>query len=277
MSDKYLETEFSASPSAGKLYRENIPPGSKVALFGPSNSAFFDASFLYLTWILREHGNILVVDPVSFSDPLHWQSAAYQRTAGGIGNIDRYLSELEILRPHLSIIGSDRVKWLGKHSVAQNTGLPENYVDCVVDHFTSTHIVINRPASEGKSKENMFKEILAEYFRILRPGGKLIFQTDRDELRIHQLIDFLGYGEPVTRILKDVGFSVERFDVADEFDIQIDAETRDWLFQIQRSKQSADSNVHLFWQKVEKVNDGFYLAFGSQHNFSPDLYVCEKP
>lgn len=277
MSDKYLETEFGASLSAGQLYRENIPAGSKVALIGPSNSALEDASFLYLTWLLREQGSILVVDPNSFSDPLHWQSAAYARAAGGIGNIDRYLAELEKLRPHLSIISSERVKWLGKHSVAQNTALPENYLDRVVDHFTSTHIVTNRPPSEGKRKEDMLKEILAEYFRILRPGGKLIFQTDREELRIRLMVGFLDYRDPLTQMFKDVGFKVEHFDVADEFDIPIDTGTNDWLFQIQHSKMSAEPNVHLFWQNVRKGKEGLYLAFGKQHHPSPDFYVCEKP
>lgn len=263
---------------AGDIFTRVIQTGDRVAVIGPSLSARFDATFLYVSHLLQFGGEVLVVDPRSESHHVAWFSVARSdagrvQVASGLGNIDRYRGELGVFSEHESICTP---VWLGTESTAQHIYVDDRTIDCVVDHDASVYIATNLASqSEGKFRDNL-EEIFRELNRVLRFGGRAIVQADNAKSRLGKLPWLLGGSYPLANLLSTCGFAVEYYSVSDVVRIPVSQESRDWLMSIKKDATGLWSDIHLYWQYLREERGQWWLVFDRPHHPSPDLYLATK-
>lgn len=265
------ETIHQGPETTSIIYAENIRPTDTIVSVGPSASIFKDASILLASSLLSQQGKLYVADPLSEKIAYTYDQllAKIGGVVTGIGNVDRIVAEIE----ELQRLGMNLQipQWLGETSAAQNIPLPDHSVDVISDHDTSVFLADRAIFDNPIQREDTLRDIYTEYSRVLRPGGKILLQTNKQLLK--RTRNFKT--EIIRKILQESGFLVVEKQIEERIDIPIQPETVDFLKSIEELHDDK-SRVRFLGRKVIQDIGTPMLRFDQPDHWSPDLYLGVK-
>lgn len=262
-------TERLHRPQVERLFEELVPRDAQVVVGGPGESPEYDAGLLWASSWVTDGGTVWIADPQSTGPNQRHElayDARYVLGTGDVAEYERYLIVAKVAGLPLS-----KVEWLGRQSTLwQMPGIANESVDIVMDHYTSTFL-LRGLAFIPPTK--LLPDILAEYRRILKPGGKVLFQTDR-KLRVDGLFRIQ---EGMSDALVQSGFSVSHHAVRDRLPIRMSEEVYQHLVWMSMDylRPETAKIASAFFKHVRKMGTPPILLF-KPYYVCPDLYVATK-
>jgi len=262
-----------------QVYRRLIRPIDNVAVIGPGESLFTDPTLVTVAQIMAGgSGELVAVDPKHGNYPDQIEQQPVENRVLGVGYIETYL---EVIRT-LQFLGMDlKIPLYNKGSHALNFQLPEGLkLDFICDHDLSPFLV-NRGQTGVPDRQVMSAEYLkiyGYYQSQLKPGGKLILQTDNYERRFES--DINNNGIPVKRVLSRAGFrKIDYFNLEDVFEFEIpraNLHRFDDLVFIDRWRRSHYQYDYRNKGEAEIIRISLTeKPYGFRHP-SPDMYIATK-
>lgn len=252
---------------------------AKVVVIGPSVSVFSDPTLLLTAHLTGKKGDLYVVDP---RDQIEDRVSSNENTAVGIlrtsGNINNHLRQMGLFKK----IGMNLMspKWLGKESDIKNIKLPDNSVDVIVDHSTSTFLAEVEAYRDFRlhfvpTRDAYLKTCFDEYQRVLKDGGCLLLQANVEHYCFGRTE--IGMGKQVLMdLLEGGGFEVEYKKINNVLKIPIDDVVLDVLKEdIDTDKWGTfdGGDLHELKKRIVQDQNKHFIQFNDS---SPDLFVAKK-
>lgn len=262
---------LSRAPEAQTIFETNIPRDATIVVGGPGESPQYDCGLLWASYWVAPGGKVLIADPQSTGeDPTRAES--YDRKyVVGTGDVAEYQAYLNVLAT-AGLPLSD-VTWLGRQSTLWHMQeLPDGTVDHVMDHYTSVFL-LRMLAFPMRETRDLWGRILAEYRRILRPGGTLLLQS---HMRVARVDGVFASHEEIMRLMQDSGFRVSHTLVRDGLRVPLSNDVfarlkKPWyLFGPDEAKKAAILTSFVRMQRgVPAIAPLLFYP-------SPDVYIAEK-
>ncbi len=264
------ELHLSNPLEASAYYEGSIFSGDHIVVVGPSNSVFRDATGLVAARLSDPGGHVYFADPIG-EDPVERLAWVQGGPIVPVGGVNLYQSHLDTLKAYgVSLVDTT---WLGATSGVFHIPLPDDSVDVLIDHNTTAYVYdITRSMNIGFS--NFFPDAFKEYLRVLRPGGRLLFQTDCAKYSYYWGIVAERLRTEITDLLGRMGASVTFHNVTDVQRVALTRELANLLMSVTIS--DAQEQEHQLSQYIIYDADGAYLTFEYPHWASPDLYLAVK-
>lgn len=201
---------LSRAPEVQTIFQQHIARNAVVVVGGPGESPRYDSGLLWAAYWVAPGGSVCIADPQSTGDDPTRSESYDRKYILGTGDVAEYQTYLNVMKEAGLPLSS--VTWLGRQSTLWHMPeLSDGMVDNVMDHYTSVFLlrVLALPTKETR---NLWGRILAEYRRVLRPGGTLLLQSHMAPAHVDGV--FASH-EELMRQMRDAGFRVSHLLVRD--------------------------------------------------------------
>ena len=263
--------ELFRAPKAQEVFETHIRRDATVVIGGPAESPKYDAGLLWAAYWLAPGGKIFIADPQSTGDDPTYSQSYDRKFVIGIGDVSEYKSYLDILRGAGQALA--KPDWLGRQSTLWNMPeLADNSMHHILDHYTSVFLlrVLALPMRENR---DLWRRILAEYHRVLRPGGTLLLQS---HMRVSRVDGVFSSHHEIMHQMNLAGFRVSHQMVQDGLrvpmpnDVFVRLKKPGGLFGPDDAKRVADLASSV------RIIRGVPTIMPLPYYPSPDVYIAEK-
>lgn len=263
--------ELSRAPEVQTIFEKLIPRDATIVVGGPGESPLYDNGLLWAAYWVAPGGNVLIADPQSTGeDPTHVKSCD-RKYVVGTGDVAEYQSYLNVLAT--TGVSLAPVTWLGRQSSLWH--MPEildGIVDHVMDHYTSVFLLrmLVLPTKETK---DLWGRILAEYRRVLRPGGTLFLQS---HMRGAPVDGVFASHEEIMRQMQDAGFRVSHTLARDGLRVPLSHDVFNRLKKPWYVFGQNDAKKAMELASFVRMQRGAPTIAPLLSYPSPDVYIAEK-
>lgn len=246
-------------PEVHHVFETHIARDASIVIGGPGASPRVDCGLLWASFWVAPGGKISVADPKSSGEDPTRAEPYDSRYVTGSGDVKEYQTYLQ----YLAIAGLPLapVEWLGRQSTLWHMpGLGDGTVDHVMDHYTSIFL-LRRLALPKEETVDLWKKILREYRRILKPGGTLLLQSDMRKARVPGVIES---HEDMMGSMREAGFEASHLRTRDIVHIPLPRDVCRYL------KVTSDGGNP--WRTTHDMS----VITSSPYYSSPDLYIARK-
>lgn len=263
--------EFSPSTEliSWEVFAQYIQKDHDVVVMGPGAGIAYDSSLLMVARLLGRAGNLLVVDPKSVSHRVR-NNIVEKGPIRGAGDIDGHLRQFKYLYDNDMEVALPQ--WVGPKGTCASTTLGDQQCDLIVDHNTSPFVT---GSDDREERIYWLEKTYGEYFRILKPGGTLLLQTNNKRYKFGNSRGKI----PLVKMLREAGFSVIQKKVLDKFKINLSEEEAELMRTVPIDVEIFDKISHNI--KQDELGKYYFERSASQSQFvssheSPDMYIARK-
>jgi hypothetical protein len=265
---------FKHNQESWQFYKDIIRPDQINVVVGPGLRPDLDPSLMLVASLVGDgSGKILVVDPKTSNHPENSTNRPSFETVGA-GNINSHLDYLKMIK-QLGIDLKDPEP-LGPDSYAQHIQLPDNSVDVLVDHGTGAFIICSQPGKSIELKKQQLTELFQEYTRVLKPGGKIIFQVDNGIYDFENSVFLSQFNINILELMEKANLVTTHHRVNDKFQFNISNRIFDNIISERSSGNFDKIRTWLLSASAIKKHDQFILSFKPSVHSCPDLYLGVK-
>ncbi len=241
-------------------------------IVGQSDSCLNDQTLLlYCSLAHQYNGTVLMADPQPYNHADD-RRLRYLRKKGvlyGEGGALDYRDEILTL----STLGVPLItpEWLGKTSSSSHLPLPNAYAHKIIDHHTTGFLACSAktdrsmPQSHQNTAATIISDSFREYHRVLRVGGKVMYQSDFELLSSMGIMDQIEFID----MIQAIGFLVEFHRVKDTTQISVP--------HLLASHFSAfrSEGIGRMYYHIKNTDNGAVFSKNAVYD-SPDFFVCTK-